>query len=218
MEVHFSLFWPSWTIGGGHKWKWSENALKKTITPRWAPLKIYLLKALKVHPQQTHRAVWSWPERDKLSAQWLLCLPGHDSTLTSEEFSQAFTALLCLPSPACADPMRLGDDVGRRVVDRYGDNVVAQALQGDGYRRRHDELKKKLVELLRWAGIDVQCEVFNLFSGLIPQEGLSRLERGCKRQCLVPDFLLRVPSQAVGAAGAAGYSGNSSVLSQFVRV
>ena len=141
MEVHFSLFWPSWTIGGGHKWKWSENALKKTITPRWAPLKIYLLKALKVHPQQTHRAVWSWPERDKLSAQWLLCLPGHDSTLTSEEFSQAFTALLCLSSTACADPMRLGEDVWRRVVDRYGDKVVAQALQGDGYRRRHDELK-----------------------------------------------------------------------------
>ena len=89
-------------------------------------------------------------------------------------------------------------------MDKYGDNVVAQALQGDGYRRRHDELKKKLVRLMRWAGIDVQCEVFNLFSGLIPQEGLARLERGRKRQGLVPDFLLRVPGEVVGEVGVAG--------------
>ena len=176
----------------------------KLVETREKLLSRVLLKALEMHAQQNHRAVWSWPERDKLSAQFLLCLPGHDSTLTSEEFTQAFTAILCLPSPACTDPTRLGEGVGRRIVDRYGDNVVAQALQGDGYRRRHDELKKKLVGLLRWAGIDVQCEVFNLFSGLIPQEGLSRLERGRKRQGLVPDFLLRLPGQAVGAAGAAG--------------
>ena len=33
--------------------------------------------------------------------------------------------------------------------------------------------------------------VFGEFSHLIPQEGLSRMERGRKRQGLVPDFLLR---------------------------
>ena len=182
----------------------SGTTRAKLVEEREKLLGRVLLKALELHPEQTHRAVWSWPERDKLSAQWLLCLPGHDSTLTSEEFSQAFTALLCLPSPACIDPVRLGEAVGRRVVDKYGDNVVAQALQGDGYRRRHDELKRKLVGLMRWAGMDVQCEVFNLFSGLIPQEGLARLERGRKRQGLVPDFLLRVPGEAVGVVGAAG--------------
>ena len=31
---------------------------------------------------QGARPVWSWPERDKLSSQWLLSLPGHDSSLT----------------------------------------------------------------------------------------------------------------------------------------
>ena len=36
-------------------------------------------------------------------------------------------------------------------------------------------------------------EVFNLFSQGIPQEGLSRMEKGRKRQGLVPDFLLRLP-------------------------
>ena len=83
-------------------------------------------------------------------------------------------------------------------MDRYGDNVVGQALQGDGWRRRHDEIKKKLVNLLRWAGVDVQCEVFNLFSAHIPQKGLSRLERGRKRQGMVPDFLIRAPGETVG--------------------
>ena len=33
-----------------------------------------------------------------------------------------------------------------------------------------------------------QCEVFNLFARDIPQEGLSRIERGRKRKGLVPDF------------------------------
>ena len=39
----------------------------------------------------------------------------------------------------------------------------------------------------------VDLEVFNIFSGLIPQQCLSRLEQGQKRQGLVPDFRLRVP-------------------------
>ena len=67
-------------------------------------------------------------------------------------------------------------------MDRYGDNVVSQPLAGDGFRRRHDSCKAKLLSLMKSASIDVECEVFNLFSGLIPQEGLNRLERGRKRQ------------------------------------
>ena len=38
------------------------------------------------------------------------------------------------------------------------------------------------------------CEVFGLFSNLIPQEGLNRLERGRQRQGMVPDFMLEVAS------------------------
>ena len=36
------------------------------------------------------------------------------------------------------------------------------------------------------------CEVFGLFSHLIPQEGLNRLERGRARQGMVPDFMLGI--------------------------
>ena len=33
------------------------------------------------HPDPEARPVWSWPDRDKLSRQWLLALPGHDTSL-----------------------------------------------------------------------------------------------------------------------------------------
>ena len=59
----------------------------------------------------------------------------------------------------------------------------------------------RILGLLRWAGVEVDCEVFNLFSGLIPQEGLSRLDQGRKRQGLVPDFRLRVPAAGGGGVG-----------------
>ena len=109
------------------------------------------------HQNQETRPVWSWPERDKLSSQWLLSLPGQDSSLTSDEFTQCVEALLCLPSTACSDV--IGEKVGRVRVDRFGDNVVAATLRGDGWRTRHDQ-----VSLHKWAGTEVECEVFNLFS------------------------------------------------------
>ena len=42
--------------------------------------------------------------------------------------------------------------------------------------------------MAKWAEVWVQVEVFDEFAHLIPQEGLSRLEPGGKRQGLVPDF------------------------------
>ena len=86
--------------------------------------------ALIRHPNQAARPVFSWPERDKLSSQWLLTLPGPDTLLSSEEFTECLAALLCLPSPACA-PL-LGQRIGRSSVDKYGDAVMASAVAGDG--------------------------------------------------------------------------------------
>ena len=149
-----------------------------------------LLRALELHPNRAARPVWSWKERDKLSTAWLLCLPGPTSPLSSAEFSEAFAALLCAPSPACHP--RLGEPVaGRRIVDKFGDNVVNATMRGDGWRSRHDKMKLCLRSLLIWAGIPVTCEVFNLFADCIPQAGLARIERGRRRQGLVPDFKIQ---------------------------
>ena len=149
-----------------------------------------LLKALGQYPDRTARPVWTWRERDKLSAMWLLSGPGPDTRLSNMEFSEAAAALLCLPSPVCAD--KIGCRVGDRRVDLYDDQVQAATMEGDGWRTRHDNIKLFLTKLFHWAHLPYQCEVFNLFAHLIPQEGLSRIERGRKRQGLVPDFMLEI--------------------------
>ena len=79
----------------------------------------------------------------------------------------ARTALLCIPCPGCAD--RIGCEVGKRRGGKFGDQVQAATVEGNNWRKRYDSIK-------------VQWEVFNLFAHLIPQQGLSRIERGRKRQ------------------------------------
>ena len=71
------------------------------------------------------------------------------------------------------------------IVCRYGDSVTSAHMRGDGFRLRHDGVK-----MLQWAGVRAECEVFNEFAGLIPQQGLNRIQRGQRRQGLVPDFKL----------------------------
>ena len=147
-----------------------------------------LSKCLKEYLNRRARPAWSWPQRDKLSSQWLLALPAPGSDMSSAVFAEAFASHLCLPSPVCEG--RLGEKLCRATVDRFGDNVQAAALPGDGWRTRHDSIKLLLSSLCRWAGLPVRCEVFGLFAHLIPQVGLNRIERGRKRQGLVPDFQL----------------------------
>ena len=109
--------------------------------------------------------------------------------MSNAEFAEAMAALLCLPSPACAD--RIGQTVvGQTKVCKYGDSVVNAAMRGDGLRRRHDAIKMCIKNLLQWSNIRAECEVFNVFAGEIPQQGLARIERGRRRQGLVPDFKL----------------------------
>ena len=133
-------------------------------------------------------------QRDKLSTSWLLSLPGVDSTLSNAEFSEAAAASLCLPSPSCQ--AMLGETIlarGRRPVDEFGDNVQAASLKGDHWRQRHDQLKFTIHRLCQWAGMPVEMEVFNLFSGLIPQQGLARIDKDRQRQSMVPDFKITLP-------------------------
>ena len=87
-----------------------------------------LKKALSEYPDRAARPVWAWLERDKISASWLLALPGSESGLDSQVFAEAPAALLCLPSPACSD--KIGCRVGDRTVDLYGNRVQAAKLEG----------------------------------------------------------------------------------------
>ena len=165
---------------------------KKIVTAVEKNRSLLLTKSLELHRPRKARQVMGWRQRDKISCSWILAGPGKDTTLTSAEFSEAAAANLCLPSPACSG--RIGEVVrGRVVVDQYGDSVQATNVRGDHWRTRHDQVKLTLHNLCKWAGLPVEMEVFNLFSRLIPQQGLARIETGRQRQGMVPDFKIVIP-------------------------
>ena len=81
------------------------------------------------------------------------------------------------------------------MVDLYGEAVQCNITNGDHYRKRHDAFKMRLFQMCQWAGMDAEVEVFNLFAGSIPQEGLNRMERGRKIQSIVPDMRITIPEE-----------------------
>ena len=81
------------------------------------------------------------------------------------------------------------------MVDLFGEAVQSTITTGDHYRKRHDAFKMRLHQMCQWAGLEAEVEVFNLFAGRIPQEGLSRMERGRKVQSIVPDMMISVPEE-----------------------
>ena len=167
----------------------TTGATRRLVMEQLEQLRCKLLgKGLELYHDQEARPCWSWPDRGKQTTAWLLTLTG----LTGPEFSEAAATQLCLPSPACAS--RIGEKIrGNKKIDLFGDNLRAAKLPGDGFRKRHDLVKNFIFRKLRAAGVPTECEVFNLFSREIPQEGLARIERGRTRQTMVPDFKILVP-------------------------
>ena len=174
----------------------NDGSTRRKVVQQREELRGAVLKeALTRLPNQRLRPVMAWNNRDKLATAWLQCLPGPDG-LNNQAFSEALSLALCMPSPACQD--RVGAQVGRSVVDIYGDKVVSTILPGDHWRTRHDKIKLAIGSLCSWARLPVTTEVFGLFSHLIPAQALSRVERGRKRQALVPDFRLEMPCPTGG--------------------
>ena len=155
-----------------------------------------LAKALELVRPTSTRAAWAWKQRDKVSSAWLLACPGPETRLANKEFAEAAAANLCLPSPACV--ARVGEIIkGQVKIDLYGDNLQATSLRGDHWRTRHNFLVQFIHRSCLWAGVPAEVEVFNLFSGLVRQEGLSRIERAQQRQSLVPDLRIAIQPQPI---------------------
>ena len=173
-----------------------DGSTRKKITQQREELRGAVLEAaLTRHENLTLRPVLAWANRDKLTSAWLQCLPGPDG-LPNQAFTEALSSILCMPSPACRE--RVGATVGKRTVDVFGDNIMSEVLPGDHWRQRHDKMKMKIHSLCIWARLPVTVEVWSLFAHLIPQEALNRMERGRKRQAIVPDFRIEMPSATGG--------------------
>ena len=63
---------------------------------------------------------------------WLLTLPGAHTTSI---FQEGLAMVLCLPSPACSS--RVGERIGGRRVDQFGDTLKREALAGNGWTIRN---------------------------------------------------------------------------------
>ena len=173
----------------------SGETRKKVVEARENVRAKVLQKALSEVRPRSVRPAWAWRQRDKISVAWLLAIPGYDTTLSSAEFAEAAASNLCLPSPACRG--RVGEPIkGNLRIDEYGDSVQSASIPGDHWRKRHDALLHHLHRECLWAGLPVELEVYNLFSGLIQQEGLSRFEQVRQRQAIVPDMRITMPIAA----------------------
>ena len=150
-----------------------------------------LTEALSRYPDPKKRQVVAWTNRDKLCTAWLQSLPGPEG-FSNPEFTEALALTLCMPSPACKD--RVGEKVGKSVVDVFGDSIMSEPLPGDHWRTRHDKVKMAINSLCSWARLPTTVEVWGLFSHLIPQEALNKIQSGRARQGLVPDFRIQFPS------------------------
>ena len=87
-------------------------------------------KGLSQYPDQSAMPVKAWKNRDKISAGFLLELPGPHNPWSSAEWAEALCLLLSLPSNACKSVRNLGQPIGNRFVDIYGCEVLCATLPG----------------------------------------------------------------------------------------
>ena len=166
-----------------------------------------LEKSLEDRPDQAARPVVHIKQRDKISSGWVNALPGPDSYIPTPAFSEAMCGYLCVPSPACRD--YVGLRLGKETVDIWGDKVQSATLPGDLYRYKHDQVKMKIYSLANECRLPATCEVFGAFSSCIPQQGLSRIQRGRTRQAILPDFKFELP-HLLGGNPAGGNPGGGN--------
>ena len=93
----------------------------------------------------------------------------------------------------------VGTGRGASVIGKFGDEVTCcKEITGDSWRRRHDRLKLHITSESNLAKVPVDCEVYGLFSDLLPpvlEEEGGELQWSRQRQGKVPDFkfLLETP-------------------------
>ena len=139
---------------------------------------------------------------DKAAGSWLLAIPSPDLSLSKPVFQEALSAHLCCPSPA----VTAGDWVGRTIpgdagvaIDSFGDAVMrSNTIPGDTWRKRHDSVKQDIVSKAAHTGVQVDWEVYGVFSDLLPaaaQEEGGEFQWGRARQGQVPGFRFTLPTQ-----------------------
>ena len=136
------------------------------------------------------RRALAFREVDRFSTVLVGSTPKSVEAIGNSDFHLAYAAYMGVP-PQClkAYVRKLkcgkGDEAG--LLDLHGDRLASANTSGDGWRRRHDQVKWTGDHWLSHALIEHTTEVNGLFAATINQEAAKNIDTRT-RQGLVPDF------------------------------
>jgi hypothetical protein len=135
---------------------------------------------------------------DSQAGMWCYAIPTASFRPHEGEFREIAATYFGMPSPVASalDGQVIWSKRGteRGVCDKYGEKLVSLQLSGDGWNTAHDFFKFALCEVMRDLKVGFSCEVFGLFSSLIPQGphraplDADTVRAARMRQGMVPDF------------------------------
>ena len=104
---------------------------------------------------------------DRMSYVFLHSPPDHVGYMENETLRMGFARYLGQPCPIIA-PL-VGRYFGQRgqLLDKYGRNLAAAALPGQGHRALHNAIQHLMVDILKVAGIHSHMEAANFLNGKV---------------------------------------------------
>ena len=148
-------------------------------------------KALLERQGPHERAATVGKNADKLSTAFLLSKPGPHSGIPGSFFSEQILALMAVPSVLCRG--KVGERVGRLIVDQWGDAVLNATLPGNHFIRGDNMMKNEVNNLFKYCGILSQVEPYG---ALVPQQPLNRTQAFRAAQTIIPDLRVELPEEA----------------------
>ena len=135
---------------------------------------------------------------DRFSQQFVSAPATNVCIMGNDVFCEAWATYMGTPSPSCApfegETFPRTDRKGNthtHTIDKYGNTVTSVVMQGDHWRKRHDNIKHTILKLARWSKLGIQEEVLNLFSLVIKH--IDRVNETCNErqiQGMVPDLYI----------------------------
>ena len=96
---------------------------------------------------------WAWESCDTISGQFLLSPPDHFGYIKDTVFQSAFATYLGQACPIIAPVVGRFFGKDGKQLDKYGANLAAAALPGQGHRTLHNQLQALLQAMMKLGGI-----------------------------------------------------------------
>ena len=110
---------------------------------------------------------------DRMSYVFLHSPPDHVGYMENETLRMGFARYLGQPCPVIAQ--MVGRYFGQRgqQLDKYGRNLAAASLPGQGHRALHNAIQHMMVDIMKVAGIQSHMEAANFLNGKIGEPSIS---------------------------------------------